>query len=504
LAFLLEESLRLVRLPGEDQGRVYYFQKVSVPAIPDQASRAAWLGYVESALVHVARQAVHGSDPRAGSSNAIYFDNYIQCSEFLLFMIFRKSSYADWFWPLFNHDDRHVTRDEQILLIIERLREEFSSWDAVANVILSALDEADVDVLLSALPLPTVHTWLRELDNSILQKAVRPSTPTSLSTAQLLSQGAQLYGWSDARLLWLAAMAVIRDLKVSWTSGTAVRRAKTILYHLALEDRAFTGKESDLSSLFEKSVISLDGRAPDDESVPSADTNNNVLEVFVGDGFLSEGFRISPSSDHGRILGTDRRDRSQRDPVREFGKPTKAAGLYYLLNTVRRLGIEAVLQDHPGLAEASFVAHLLREIAREAQVDPEDPILDWPNRLGSEQRDFELIKSIAGGAEGKTMWPLNLLPMAGSVANAGYFFRAWRVGVRRWCWRNTRMTVRDIVHRDGWISLSPTDLDVTLSLSNVDIRIRRVGLDIDPGWLVWFGRVVRFHYRRVDPDTLLC
>jgi len=28
----------------------------------------------------------------------------------------------------------------------------------------------------------------------------------------------------------------------------------------------------------------------------------------------------------------------------------------------------------------------------------------------------------------------------------------------------------------------------------VDIDIRRVGLDIDPGWVPWLGRTVTFHY----------
>jgi hypothetical protein len=43
--------------------------------------------------------------------------------------------------------------------------------------------------------------------------------------------------------------------------------------------------------------------------------------------------------------------------------------------------------------------------------------------------------------------------------------------------------------------LTRTDLDVSLSIDSADIRIRRAGLDLDPGWLPWFGRVVRFHYR---------
>jgi hypothetical protein len=26
--------------------------------------------------------------------------------------------------------------------------------------------------------------------------------------------------------------------------------------------------------------------------------------------------------------------------------------------------------------------------------------------------------------------------------------------------------------------------------------VRRAGLDVDPGWLPWFGRVVNFHFDR--------
>jgi hypothetical protein len=58
--------------------------------------------------------------------------------------------------------------------------------------------------------------------------------------------------------------------------------------------------------------------------------------------------------------------------------------------------------------------------------------------------------------------------------------------------------VREIVERKGRVWQTRTDIDVTLPLAEADIRIRRVGLDIDPGWLPWFGvhgRVVRFHYR---------
>jgi len=39
-----------------------------------------------------------------------------------------------------------------------------------------------------------------------------------------------------------------------------------------------------------------------------------------------------------------------------------------------------------------------------------------------------------------------------------------------------------------------THLDVDILTERVDIDIRRVGLDIDPGWVPWLGRIVTFHY----------
>jgi hypothetical protein len=38
---------------------------------------------------------------------------------------------------------------------------------------------------------------------------------------------------------------------------------------------------------------------------------------------------------------------------------------------------------------------------------------------------------------------------------------------------------------------------VFFDLNGVSLAVRRGGLDLDPGWVPWFGRVVGFHYGRV-------
>jgi len=44
------------------------------------------------------------------------------------------------------------------------------------------------------------------------------------------------------------------------------------------------------------------------------------------------------------------------------------------------------------------------------------------------------------------------------------------------------------------LQATETHLDLDLLTPTVDIAIRRAGLDIDPGWVPWLGRIVTIHY----------
>jgi hypothetical protein len=37
-------------------------------------------------------------------------------------------------------------------------------------------------------------------------------------------------------------------------------------------------------------------------------------------------------------------------------------------------------------------------------------------------------------------------------------------------------------------------VDLLLDNRHADVRVRRAGLDLDPGWVPWLGRVVLHHY----------
>ena len=54
--------------------------------------------------------------------------------------------------------------------------------------------------------------------------------------------------------------------------------------------------------------------------------------------------------------------------------------------------------------------------------------------------------------------------------------------------------LRTLVKRMGVIATTRTHVDVVFDLRYADVRIRSIGLDIDPGWVAWFGRIIQFHY----------
>ena len=70
----------------------------------------------------------------------------------------------------------------------------------------------------------------------------------------------------------------------------------------------------------------------------------------------------------------------------------------------------------------------------------------------------------------------------------------WLRLLSRWCRPSLAMDLPTLVTRPGELRMTPTHWDLRLSLSHSDIRIRRTGLDLDPGWVPWLGRVITFYY----------
>nr|WP_145547129.1 hypothetical protein [Variovorax boronicumulans] len=142
-------------------------------------------------------------------------------------------------------------------------------------------------------------------------------------------------------------------------------------------------------------------------------------------------------------------------------EPTSCGGLLFLLPVLQRLQWPQWLQTQPADTGPRCTAMLLYLALRRLAAPPDDPL-----------------------------WRLALPPDDDPhAALAG-----WLADARRWLHRAGRLGLATLARRPARVALTPTHVDLFFRLDQGDLRLRRLGLDLDPGWLPWLGRVVAFHY----------
>jgi hypothetical protein len=481
----LEEAMRLADLPGEREGRHYYFRQVSLGSIAAQASRRIWMDRVQQTLSELAAAAVHASDPRAVASNAVYFDNQEQALEALLRRSLRGAA-AAWYHAAVLGDDPDTHGTLSIFRIVQRLRQSLPPAVGAA-IIVASLSHVDPAALLHALPVSSIRDWLHEMGSLAGTPPQTPPIELPGSFKETLRLAAQEFGWKEPRTVWLAALGVMTHTPSLLASGEVLGRARATLQRMA-ESQAPQLLDAGASIVRGKGAALL--RFQDDTGEESA---------VAGGSADSAGAERESTAAESTAAAAARQPEPAARPAAAtvlLGEPTAAAGLYFLLQAMRQLGIADALAASPALAEARFAEHILQRLAAHAQVASDDPIR---HGLALETADF----LPDGLFTDPRVWPRNW-PAASRTRSDGHTLLCiWAVAVRRWCRRTAGITVREIVGRHGAIWLTRADIDVTLPLSALDVRIRRVGLDINPGWLPWFGRlgrVVRFHYRERKPQ----
>ena len=56
------------------------------------------------------------------------------------------------------------------------------------------------------------------------------------------------------------------------------------------------------------------------------------------------------------------------------------------------------------------------------------------------------------------------------------------------------------MRRPALVHATRTHIDLRFDARWVELEVRLAGLDLDPGWVPWFGRIVVFHF--AGPEIL--
>lgn len=172
-------------------------------------------------------------------------------------------------------------------------------------------------------------------------------------------------------------------------------------------------------------------------------------------------------------------------PEDRSGEPTAWAGLAFLLATAADAGLpeRAVTAEALETKPLPWVMHWLgRVIAPIAADDPALLVLAGLDRVSA-----EAVLDAAPATEGERR-------ALDELARRWIAVTAERLAEAGAAADDARAQVNAVAARPGRVVAEPSWTDVVMSLSSVDLVVRRAGLDLDPGWVPWLGTVVRYVY----------
>jgi hypothetical protein len=143
-------------------------------------------------------------------------------------------------------------------------------------------------------------------------------------------------------------------------------------------------------------------------------------------------------------------------------------GLFFATAVLQYLGFSDYLEQHPDVVVEGVYSALLQSIAESAGASVCDPVVASLNAPGDSSD--QLTDTV----------------------------QRWHRAARKWTRREARMLLTWLVRRPAQIASTRTHVDIYFDLAQADLRVRRLGLDIDPGWVPALGKVIRYHYGRLD------
>lgn len=550
-ALLLEDALHTASLPDAAGGRLLVVRSLACGTIRAGQSPASLALRIEQRMRQLSSTAVYAESAGAEAATAVYFHDAVEPYIRLALRLARQQSTGAWFWPLavLGWSGQASPRDEALRLMLAGVAQTETGPAAVALLVATLHEHNAADSLLGALRWQDGSALLRASGYSAAdtsapwQREIEPSAPlvgdrrapdavdepaVGATWRALLSQWIGVWGEQDARSLWLAHVALVAERPARLLDARLAQHARRLIRQISAPPIA-QGSDITADQQPQRAQPTPDQADPAPVAVRAEPTTDALVTPAAA--------QRASTSTHATPTGATEPTSSIDSPWADLPRYSAFAGLFFTLPVLERLGITALLEHNPLLIELGMADLLLRTLALRLGSAPDDPALlalsmpfaltrsahvqwvapaSWHEQVAASGP--LLLRRGAGdrrvlydqsGQLPLALWhgraPAEVRPLlAGQIARRNttlavqsdldLLCQAWLVALRRWCRRYAGLGLRELVCRPGRIVATRTHLDLVFDHRHADLRIRRAGLDIDPGWLPWFGRIVLFHY----------
>jgi len=526
-ALLLEDALRTASLPDE-AGRIVLVRRFALGRIDTQAAPQALALTLERAIARMTAACVYVEDESSVQASAVWFRDALDAHTKLALRLAGGSPVDAWYWPLAVAVWRpHST----VAAALRRIM--FS---------LAALPEAPVALprwvaaLKSAGYIEQIAAALRADDVAPLARAAHVRIPTPMRSRKPIAGDSVAQVSSPRQVVRFASATTLEPFDPRHVLLRALLRAADVQ-----AGKVPGGHNSVVSSQVRSGTTQ-------DQATPDALDAGLALRVPV----------VNDQESSGRAAGSRRIEASpapRPEPALPRGSATiervdmfiastseerridtQVGGLLFLIPVLQRLGFQAWLEDQPDWMRFDIARLMMATALRRLQIPSDDPAWSlavwrgparriaprfvaparWRESLCTGEGAFRL----ADGAAGATLWdasgrlllgawtdvcPRGLLrerrsaeidtAIIADLDRTRLVSNAWLVACRRWLRRYAGIGLSRLVLRPAQMKVTPTHLDLRFDIGLAELSVRRAGLDIDPGWVPWFERVVTFRYQ---------
>ncbi len=505
-ATLLEDALRTASMPTVP-GRVLLVKSLPLGAVDLHSNSLPLALLIEQRMREVVNNAVHIAAPLAPQANAVYYHDEVEGLLLLAQRVAGAQSANDWFWPRILPGWEPKARNLPRLFnaVIQNLPSKKTHQGAVVVNWLALLHNNNLlHPILQSLSPADGARLLHIFEWSV--PTTPDSQPTSTIPAHLVLKLARWepilrdwirhWGPTDARSHWLTRIALEHTLPALPPAFISVRAEAVIEW---ANQSPLSGTKDATSGALAQATLADSNTAmhtvsqPPEPEITTPEEGASDKPVPGAD----PGFSIQPGTAY----------------------TTTLAGLFYCIKILDYLGIGVTLANNPEWAEQQLVGHIFRAIALRLELPLTDPALavltadlgarPFPVQAFSVPDRWAEMTAENSQVMTNGTWSARLdaagLPLAvwsGTMPAAVYDATfhpptvpmAWAIAVERWCSQYLEMPLDSLINRPAQIMATRTHLDIIFTHEQVDIAVRRAGLDFDPGWIPWLGKVVKFYY----------
>ena len=451
----LEDALRCATLPGDDR-RVVVVRRLALGRVAHDAGTQRLGLLIEQRLARGEIAWADIDEPPAPRADAVGFAGPLEARVHLARRLAQGAPCDAWYWPLAVHE---FHREQATRVALRCIARTIAAWPearvALPAWVAQVVDAGGATALCAAIDERVACTLLREASIALAVDTddVAAARPPARAGASARPDARARDAASPAPTLPTWLNAVLARARIG------VHVHATLVAPPAARDR--TPREASTA------LASVEGVRVADSTARVATTPPMALQAqpTALAGRTSTRSAQAPSSPISDSPPSHRLAPMTLIASGGDWHPTDCGGLLILLPVLQRAGL---VQGESPDADRIAARRVLRVALRRVRAAEHDAA-------------WALVADLPG-----------LRPAESRAAEE----RARRelAAARRWLHRHARIGLVALVRRPARLALSATHVDVRFPLAGADLRVRRIGLDIDPGWLPWFGRVIAFQF----------